>query len=560
MHFSIKDFRRIEAAAVDLNAVSIIAGANSQGKSSIAQAVSAMLLRDPQVMGVAKKDMRDIMRDGCTKAIASLHGEAGNLVMEWPSCTISEDGAAPRATPIATGQVRFTGLSSKDAARLLGEALKAEPTADDLKDAIGHLTQPEQFEDIKKLVKEKGWDAAAATILDNAKLLKGRWHEITGEAYGPKKGDTWQPADLQGDVMKMSEAELLQDLSTAQTEYENAIKTKAVDEERRRILQKEGEQVEFLTDFLAKSEELLAQAKQELEDAEKAEVAARVTNTTRGESFPCPHCQGRIERKPIHGGFQYVQAAEPVAQADEKKLRMEYAKASGHLENRKQNLVDVTTEHKSAKMKLEMAQKARAEYQTIKGGTDENASTSESAVGMFQNAVGKASARVEAYRKWRRALEVHQRIVRGLAIADELLPEGLRRRRMVTMLEGFNRSLAQLSQHFRMEPVNIDVDMNIYAGRRPYKFLSSSMQYRVDVVLQVAIAKIDGSAAIVVDGADIIVGEDRQGLLTMLLSTGIPTLLCIALTKPDSVPSVWQHGGSAYWLENSVTKRLGAKT
>jgi hypothetical protein len=71
--------------------------------------------------------------------------------------------------------------------------------------------------------------------------------------------------------------------------------------------------------------------------------------------------------------------------------------------------------------------------------------------------------------------------------------------------------------------------------------------------LQLAIAKIENSDLIIIDGADILDQGARGRLLQAVRSIGIPTIICMTLNKPDMAPNLaaaggWRHllGGRQY--------------
>ncbi len=92
-----------------------------------------------------------------------------------------------------------------------------------------------------------------------------------------------------------------------------------------------------------------------------------------------------------------------------------------------------------------------------------------------------------------------------------------------------------------------------------YPLLSESEQFRVRVTLQVAIAKMDDSAAMVIDRADILDRQGRNGMMKLLLRTGIPTLVCMTILDPekDPPPDLAAKGkGQTYWLAKGIATPL----
>ncbi len=56
--------------------------------------------------------------------------------------------------------------------------------------------------------------------------------------------------------------------------------------------------------------------------------------------------------------------------------------------------------------------------------------------------------------------------------------------------------------------------------------------------------------------------EDESGrgkLLTMVKDSGLPTVICMTLNKPDGAPDLAAAGiGNTYWIENGVCRAVSA--
>ena len=84
--------------------------------------------------------------------------------------------------------------------------------------------------------------------------------------------------------------------------------------------------------------------------------------------------------------------------------------------------------------------------------------------------------------------------------------------------------------------VSLNDDLMPTLGGRHYPLLSESEQFRVRVTLQVALSKMDGSDAMVIDRADVLDRKGRNGMMKMLLRTGIPCLVCMTILDPKKDP------------------------
>jgi hypothetical protein len=128
----------------------------------------------------------------------------------------------------------------------------------------------------------------------------------------------------------------------------------------------------------------------------------------------------------------------------------------------------------------------------------------------------------------------------------------------------FNRThLAPIAEISGWKPVQIMEDesgLGIYYGGRPYRHLGQSAQYRVRVTLQVALAQIDGSDLLIIDGADILTpgaADGRGALFRLLKAQGIPSLVGMTLGPKDTVPDLAAAGyGRSYVVRDGVVSPI----
>jgi hypothetical protein len=188
--------------------------------------------------------------------------------------------------------------------------------------------------------------------------------------------------------------------------------------------------------------------------------------------------------------------------------------------------------------------------------------------GASKQAIGEADKRTE------QAASIHRQIQAALKIAEILGPRGLRGEMRGEVFALVNSALAELSAVMGIDPVEV-VQAEAPGGRgetitatmggRPYHALSRSEQWRVDVLLQLEIARRDGSAMVVIDGADILDGPARFGLVKGLEHAGLRAVVFMTAAAPSKVadPAKWPYG-PLYWTgDNTVTAladAIAAKT
>jgi recombinational DNA repair ATPase RecF len=130
MQIHIQNFRGIEEARLQCSGVALITGTNATGKTSIAQAVAAVLTGNPIPMaGIRKNAAGMLVHTGAAQGQITLEGEDGTAMLSWPTAKVQTDGSPPQASAIAAGLESLADESrSANRARLLAPYLKADPT------------------------------------------------------------------------------------------------------------------------------------------------------------------------------------------------------------------------------------------------------------------------------------------------------------------------------------------------------------------------------------------------------------------------------------------------
>jgi hypothetical protein len=145
-------------------------------------------------------------------------------------------------------------------------------------------------------------------------------------------------------------------------------------------------------------------------------------------------------------------------------------------------------------------------------------------------------------------------------IIDALDETGVRKKKLAQCLEAFTSSYIEpLCVDFGIPAVAIDADINVKMGDTTYPMLSASEQFRVRTVLQLAIAMLEKSALVIIDGADILDKGGRGKLLTMLVNSKMPALICMTLNNPTQAPDLAKAGvGATYWIEGGICKPIAS--
>lgn len=552
MQIKIKNYRGIGAAEIELSPIALVAGTNGAGKTSIAQAVAAALTRNAAIVeGVTKAAAGLLLRDGAKRGQCAIAGPGGTAAANWPGASISVDGdAPPHASAIACGLDCIAEMKPKDAAAALQAALRADPAREQLREALVQAgARPELADAVAAKTDAEGYDAAYKRAQGRATELKGQWELITGERWGAAKAEGWQagaaPADA--DLEALSAAAVAADQALEQAVADQAVDAAHVERLRETVRDSSDVMATFKVSPSAKERglEKLEKARDDARAKAEAAVAAYAalpSAETTEETVPCPHCgahvviRGRTLVEPSGGPDEAENAA-----------RVE-AKTQANIEIARTRKAAEEADRASADAHRAVQERARAlaALDDLKTG-----GTSAEDVARARQAVQDAHAAVRAIETTVAATDKHRAIVEMLAVADVLAPTGIRQTALETAMVALHEDMRALSEAAHWAEIAIGEDLAVTYGGRPYRLLSASEQFRARVVLQVALAMRDGSNAVIIDAADILDRQGRNGLFHLLADLPVPALVTMTMNQREDVPVLGRLGKS-YWIDDDA--------
>lgn len=553
MRIQVSNFRKIEDADIDFSNLAIVAGNNEQGKSSLAQAVTSVITNNGNPFGLTKAEITKMINKGQEVASAKVETGTGNSHMTWPHLTFTANGEAPRGSLTSCGAIRIGMLSSKERGKLIIEALRAEPTEADLQIALNGAIPDPEIKTLWASIKKAGWDAMSMQYLDNAKTLKGQWREVTSETWGVQKAVSWRPLAANEEMLGRQLKEVEEELKVFEVQYKESIASTAVNEaEEKRLQELAGAVPKLKEEYLeiVKKQEELQKAIEEIR-GKRANLPSLGLNEP---THDCPHCQGKLRITSHHNNKsdirveKFVEANNP---AEKDKLQKERASLDGEEENKKAALSEVEKKLNEVKRKGKEGNEAASKLEEMRG---KKAGKSEREIALYERDYKQAQVNLADFKKYHRARDVHNQIIQALEMGEILSSEGLRKKKLGEILSSFSSNIiAPLTEAFGLsKTVTISPDLTIFYGEHDYRFLSESAKFRVDTILQVAISKVEKADLMVIDGADIIVGKDRGGLVSMVLNSGIPTLILMSLKEEASLPKLGT-AGRTYWVQDGKT-------
>lgn len=537
MNISIQNFRGCSRAEIVLEKITLVAGENAAGKTSVAQAVSAALTGDPvPVSGVTKATAGCLVRSGTAAGHVEVCGAEGMVRIDYPKAAVNSEGTPPFASEFAAGLVCVLDLPSRERAEVLSRYLRAEPTREDLEARLNQIKElkPEHIDHVWRRIEEGGWDGAHAQAKEKGAKMKGQWEQITGERYGTKKADGWIPEGWSADLDGANAADLEAGLVDARAVLEGCIAAEAVDEARIEALQKDAAQVPTLEKTVAAAEEQVADLEKAL--AELRKVAAGLPPAEDVPSLACPHCSQPVlfERGVL------VKAGATLSKKEISAREKALAEANQAVKVTEEDLKVSRRLVAELRGALSIAMKAAAELQSSACSPVEAVGDIDAARG----AVALAEQRVRCFKSKIEADDRHFNIGINALILEALAPDGVRLARLKKALGEANAELAQL------DAVEISGDLEASLNGTPFHLLSGSEKYRVRVALQLWMAGRDKSSAVVIDGADILVSRPlRQHLFKTLAASKIPSLVTMAFPCKQDVPDLAaKKAGVSYWI------------
>lgn len=554
--------------------VTLIAGANGAGKSSLAEALRLALCAESVRVGLkkeypalvhkgAKSASVTVERDGCEPVVVSI--TAAGAVKHDDKVWQDSDPAMPfvldagrfaRCDRDARSTLLFDLMDVATDAKAIERRLLARDCAPVL------VTQ---FAPILRA----GFEHACKEAGKRVSEARGAWKAVTGETYGDVKAKTWKAAP--GD-WKTEDAARLHGLDGKLVQIEAQIadaqrRLGAAESEAKRAEQYAGK----LADLREKAKEFAAH--QDLVNRAEAQLVAVRTQlvdakAAAGEAPPpkpktcaCPACGVELVHQP-DGRLAEYQPPAPVAHDPDAAstipglaaaFKTAEAVFARHVANRnaaERAAAEAKLMEDNAPAKPADASSPEAIRQTIGSLSVEAQSVREEA-----RALKAAHDQFDAAdRKTKDARKHHADLCAWSKIAEALAPDGIPGELLSEALGPINERLAQSAADAGWKPVRIAEDMAITADGREYRLLSESERWRCDALICEAIAHLSELRVMVLDRFDVLDLRGRSealGWLDVLGDTGeVDSAIVLGTLKalPPSLPATI----GAHWIERGA--------
>ncbi len=553
MDFTISNFMGCEAADIRVSQLALIAGINHQGKSSICHAMGAILTGRTFPLGLKKSEGGALVKTGTAKAEATVTTANGNASITWPKGELFTEGKRVYSSSYAVGNVSLVEQAPKAIITHLMELLKQEPTLDDLTQALAETKLNEKhLEKLWETIELDGWDTAHTRAKDKGTKFKAEWGYHTTDNYGAKKADSWVP-DGWDEALSTNSKENLETLVTAaRAELEDAISQNAISVDAIERLRDTAEKLEQKKVEVVDAGAAVKKVHEEFQEKEKLRddmPACEIKDT-----HMCPSCNTRLVIDKVFKGKTHLKIAEAIDKKQQDKLQTQRASLDGQISNCKGRLNEAQAVLNAARVDVKESMDAAEKLSEV-----DRKPTSKTAVDVDQKREAKTRAErnLSAFTAKSEADRLHRNVQINQVIIDALDQKGVRKTALLRALKMFNTEIGHCCNLARFGKVEITNDLTFELEGRSYLLLSESEKFRVRVALQVAISRLDKSACLIIDGAEILDPGGRKGLLMMLHKMKLNAVVGMMLSKSESAPNLKTIcGGASYWVSNGKSTEI----
>lgn len=557
----VENFRGIKLAHLTCSPIGLIVAPNDFGKSSVAQAVAAVLTGiglDKQ-FELTQATAGQLVHDGENIARCIVRGPDGEARMAWPEAKRSQTGAAPPSASVyAAGLKSILDITPAERATALAPYLKSLPSKEDLIGAMQDKFTQDAIDRLWDELQAKGWDKTASDWEIARRQANAEWRNVTSETFGEQKAAAWRPAGLNPTLAGSTVAQLQAAVTAAKAAVETAVASSALADAERHRLQELADDYVNRADALAKAGMAVSAAQAAKTSAIQSRAALPVT-TVAHMALVCPHCGEKTVLRDLPGQSATLEKYEEIDESVLKARRMAIADADGRVNNTTSALSEAETKRALAQNALDEAKEARdrllsapnAQDGQMPASTDDIAAAREKLTTSENNLVlrQKMDAAAAAFQKWRGAD----------ARLTILEPAGLRAATLSRVIDVFNTGvLAPLCEIASWPAVTLSQELTGRIGGRAYSLVSVGMQWRTRLVLQAAQASLDSSTMMIIDNLPDLDANARNGLFCILQHLKLPALICMAnISEVAALDLAKHHLGGSWHIIDGKTEPFG---
>lgn len=559
-------------------AVTLFAGANGSGKSSIRDAV-AMAIAQQHARGITKvKEYAALVRDGSKAggAMVTMNDDPDmTFAFNMPKGYFTGPEISDSMCIALDGQL-FSAMSNDARRTFLFELTKIRPNAANVRERmVARGCDPKKIEAVLPLLRT-GFPSVCEHAKSKATESKGLWRGVTGGTYGPKIAESWKaekPEAMTVDIDVMIDEMMTLDRNIAtQNQSLGTIQAEA----------------RAAADKAAKRESLAASVGKVSNLADQMEQA----KANLAEYFPKvealrARAGGKARVGLVHDMANYLVDAIPqmstkdaahVARDLLARYESEHGKLGAKVDTEAQTslpehesgLVVLQNRVKNLQRDLDSATQAKGQFDALAAddSVDVSADIEEVKAMLEKSKAERAKLHAEitqitavqiqiaeADKKTADAAAHHKDVQAWTVVADSMAPDGIPSDLMKDALGPVNAVLKQAATDTDWPLVQIGADMAITIAGRARQMESESYKWRADAMIAQAVSEISGLKILLLDRVDVLDLQGRKELLDwldVLDADGIiETALLFATLKAMPTGGL-PESATAYWVEGGV--------
>lgn len=562
----------LSRADINFAGVTLVAGNNATGKSTLADCISMAFLGTPARVSL-KKELDQLLHDDAAKGRITISYNEGESTAEFrlpKGEHHADEFAGMQFLPFVLKPSKFAELTEDERRTLLFQLTNCKVSSKIIIQKLVDRGIDETLATDFAINWKTGFPAAAKEAYARATTAKGSWGQITGQKWGSVVAEDWKapkpegkcPTEAELQAMMAEHEKVAAEVEKGQ-QYVGALEAKraasasyvqrkqAVEELAGQIGRRKAKQAATEKD-LKKREEELPSLVEELATLQAGSIPV-----------PCPCCGEQLR---INGGalekFQGLKA--DTKAVTDLALRVRNMKdAIDLLKRTLANDIASVAEAVAADNQLEaiLAEKVEiVDDAKIQQGKDALAGQKTKADSLRADFNAKQQARVDFSKvgeKTEQAAKAHAEVKTWLAVGDALSPDGIPAELLADAMAPFNQSLIAHAGLCGWKTPEVQDDMSITYGDRLYGLCSASEKWRCDALIALAISQLSQLRIVVLDGFDILHASARQELLGMCMQLeqmkAMDTQILCGTMK-ELPAGLSKRGIAGVWIQGSIAE------
>lgn len=598
------NFQGLRSARLQLKKPVLFAtGHNGAGKSSLLEGIRLALLGNPERVGL-KKDLAKLVTDGAKKGGVDVITENQlHYSYSIPDGKHQAPAELGDYMPYLLDAQAFMRAKPDVRRGILFGLTGCKMSTDEVAKRLQQRGATAAKIDLVLPMLRSGFPAACDMAKEQATQAKGAWRAITGETYGEKKAEGWEPEAVEpvdGQALDYY-TKRMADHDEARSSLLNAqgsakTLTEQLDNKRRQLAEAQ-QKAEQLPRFRKKLEvdqaELdkwdakVAEAKAAAAPERTAKPAAKLDNAlldafavvadewmtivgkTQGVVNNFNVCENwdqhrsLVNRTAAHlSTYNATQAGDHEAKDDAPSIatiensRDLFARA---VANDYRDVVAAEAAAEAVKtLSEEIAEIGTINIDDINRDLAEVEKQRAEDAATFDALKTREKAITERAKTIETAAAHHADVIEWSKIAEALAPSGIPAEILAGALRPANNAMHDAAAFVDWPRVQITSEMDLAADGRPYALLSESEKWRADCLVSMMIAKLSGLNMIVLDRFDVLDMQGRNDLIDLLddaaTQGAIQTAIVAGTLKalPGGLPETFE----AVWIENGEINNL----